>query len=111
MNIFADDKYVLKMAIDGEQAKSEALSWKPHLVFMDMKMPKLTGLEATKQIRKVFTSKEMRIVGCTANAFESDNEEFINAGADMVVSKPFTINQVIEVAEDTRNALGLKRIL
>jgi signal transduction histidine kinase/CheY-like chemotaxis protein len=111
MDIFNDDKYDLKMAIDGEQAKSLALSWKPHLVFMDLNMPKLNGLESTKQIREVFTSEEMKIIGCSASAFENDNENFITAGADMVVTKPFTITHLIEIAEDTRNALGLKGIL
>lgn len=59
------------------------------LILMDIKMPEMTGLEATKAIREV--DKEVPIAMQTAYAFARDREVALEAGANEVLVKPITI--------------------
>lgn len=59
------------------------------LVFMDMQMPELDGIEATKTVRKLDLKKQPRIIALTANAFGTDREKCLDAGMDGFISKPF----------------------
>ena len=55
---------------------------------MDMQMPKMDGLTATKLIRQLETGKDIPIVAMTANAFNEDEERCIADGMNDFVSKP-----------------------
>lgn len=68
------------------------------LVLMDMQMPKMDGLEATRELRRRgFTQP---IVGLTANAFESDRIACIEAGMNAHVAKPLTLSKLVGVLRD-----------
>lgn len=58
------------------------------LVLMDIQMPLMNGLEATKEIRK--TNKELPIIAMTANVMQDDIETYLDNGMDSHVPKPFT---------------------
>ena len=59
------------------------------LILMDIKMPEMNGLEATKAIRQA--DKEIPVLMQTAYAFASDREKALEAGANEVLVKPITI--------------------
>jgi signal transduction histidine kinase/ActR/RegA family two-component response regulator len=61
------------------------------LVFMDIQMPEMDGLTATREIRKIDRLKDVPIIAMTANAMSGDREESINAGMNDHVSKPIDI--------------------
>ena len=89
--ILEDVGLVCDLANDGEEAVSKVRAAQPGvyaLVLMDMQMPKMDGLTATKLIRQLETGKDIPIVAMTANAFNEDEERCITAGMNDFVSKP-----------------------
>ena len=69
------------------------------LIFMDMQMPEMDGLEATRNIRglDIPGAKTIPIVALTANAFKEDVEKCLNAGMNGHVGKPLNINEVMNM--------------
>jgi CheY-like chemotaxis protein len=68
------------------------------LVFMDVQMPEMDGLEATRRIRKT-DMRQPRIVAMTANAMQGDREECLTAGMDDYVSKPIQVKELQRAIE------------
>ena len=68
------------------------------IILMDIQMPEMDGLEATKQIRnwekKNQNKRIMPIIAMTANAMRGDKENFINQGMSGYISKPFKIKEL-----------------
>jgi signal transduction histidine kinase len=69
------------------------------LIFMDMQMPEMNGLEATMAIRAIGTprAKEIPIIAMTANVFKEDIEKCLEAGMNGHIGKPLDFNEVIGV--------------
>lgn len=80
MNTVLGKKYKLIRARDGREAVDMYKENHPDLIFMDIKMPYMDGLEATRLIRGY--SKDIPIIALTAFAFESDRERAIEAGCN-----------------------------
>jgi signal transduction histidine kinase/DNA-binding response OmpR family regulator len=76
------------LAEDGQAAVDAIERATYDLVLMDVQMPKLDGLEATRQIRQRWPDRALRIIGLTANAMAGDREACLAAGMDDYVSKP-----------------------
>jgi two-component system, cell cycle response regulator DivK len=68
----------------------------PDLILMDMVMPDMDGIEATKSLRKKYPKKRLPIIGLTAQAMTGDRETVLEAGCDEYLSKPFAINELLE---------------
>lgn len=68
----------------------------PDLILMDMVMPDMDGMEATKCLRKKYSKKQLPIIALTAQAMTGDREAVLEAGCDEYVSKPFAINELLE---------------
>ena len=74
-------------------------SWYYDAILMDVKMPEMDGLEATKAIRALerTDAKDIPIVAMTANAFDEDIKRSLQAGMNAHLSKPFDAGQLCEV--------------
>jgi CheY-like chemotaxis protein len=66
------------------------------VVLMDVQMPEMDGLEATRDIRKLKNVKQPRIIAMTANAMQGDRELCIAAGMDDYITKPIRVNELVE---------------
>ena len=89
--------YTADLAINGLEVL-EALRRQPYdLVFMDIQMPEMDGLETTRQIRIQWPGDlGPRIIAMTANAMQDDEEKCVTAGMDGYISKPVTIGKLRE---------------
>jgi len=77
----------LEFAHDGQQAVEMVRASCPDLVFMDMSMPGMNGLDATRHIRELGT-QQPAIVALTANAMDSDRAACLDAGMNDFLAKP-----------------------
>jgi CheY-like chemotaxis protein len=86
MTYILKNHYEVVRAQNGKEAVEKAQSEQPALILMDLKMPLMDGLEATRLIKA--QQPQMPIIALTANAFDSDRQRAMDAGCDDFVSKP-----------------------
>jgi CheY-like chemotaxis protein len=91
--------FSVQQAKNGREAIELWERWRPHLIFMDLRMPVMNGYEAIARI-KTKRSEHGRnpvIIALTASAFEEDRIEVIRHGGDDFVRKPFQENEIFEM--------------
>ncbi len=91
--------YQVHNARDGAEAVHLATSLSPDLILMDIQMPGMDGLEATRRIRKIKTLQGVPIIALTALAMPSDRELCLNAGASDYVSKPVSLKSLEKIVQ------------
>ena len=84
------------LAKDGEEAISKVQQWNYDVVFMDMRMPVMDGLHATRKLRLLRGKENIIIIALTANAFADDREKCLAAGMNDFIAKPFEPEKVYE---------------
>ena len=97
--LLEDEKMVVTTAENGEEAVdivSQSVPGRFDFIFMDIMMPVMDGLEAARQIRTLNRkdTKEVPIIAMTANAFQDDIRECIDAGMNAHIAKPIDIEKV-----------------
>ena len=97
MKILTDFGLTVTLANNGEEAVNLRKQNDYNIIFMDIQMPVLGGIDATKQIlhfEKSSGLKHVPIVALTANALQGDREKYLQAGMDDYTSKPINIDQI-----------------
>lgn len=91
MTVLAKFGIQAKLARDGVEAVEMAVHEPFDIILMDIQMPRMDGIDATRAIRKNAKDGQPRpwIIAVTANAFDQDRERCLSAGMDDFVSKPF----------------------
>ena len=82
-------------AADGQQAVDLFARLNPDLVLMDLVMPDIDGLEATRLIRELPGLEDVVIIAVTARVFEQDRQASLAAGCNEVIPKPVNAVQLI----------------
>ena len=83
-------KYNLVEAYDGEAGVAKALEIRPDLILMDIQLPKLSGLDATKLLRAEAATKATPIITITSFALSGDDLKAKEAGATAYLAKPYS---------------------
>lgn len=87
--------FTVKLAENGKQALDQIRQDVFDLILMDMQMPQMDGLAATREIRNL-GFKDLPILGLTANAFASDRQRCLDAGMNDWITKPISPKAMIE---------------
>jgi two-component system cell cycle response regulator DivK len=82
--------YKLVEAHDGEAAWRKALEIRPDLILMDIQLPKLSGLDATRKLRAEAATAATPIVTITSFALSGDDQKAKEAGATAYLAKPYS---------------------
>ena len=87
--------YEVEVAVDGAQGIEMARSVTPDLILMDVGLPGIDGLEATRRLKAEPVTRAIPIVALTANAMAGDQEEALAAGCDEYDTKPVDISRLV----------------
>jgi len=87
----------VQIAANGQLAVDFFQTWRPQLIFMDMRMPVMDGYQATRTIRSLPGGETIPIVALTASTFEEDLGQVLAAGCNEMVKKPIEQNRLYEV--------------
>jgi signal transduction histidine kinase/CheY-like chemotaxis protein len=87
--------FTVETANDGVEAVEKFAQCRPDLIIMDLQMPRMDGTDAMRRIRTMEGGDRVRIVAATANVFDADRHEVIEAGGDGFIPKPFTKAQLL----------------
>jgi CheY-like chemotaxis protein len=96
----------LHEARDGEEAVETARREVPRLVFLDIDMPRLDGIEACRRMRAESTMNGAKIVMLTASADDTARERAAAAGADRFLTKPFSPLDLLRLVDELDDAMG-----
>ncbi len=82
--------YTLVEAFDGEEGVAKALELRPDLILMDIQLPKLSGMDATRRLRADPVTANTPIVTITSFALSGDEHKAKEAGATAYLAKPYS---------------------
>ena len=88
--------YTTIEATDGKQGVELAKVRKPDLILMDIQMPVMDGLEATRILKTDTTTKDIPVLALTSYAMKGDEERILEAGCNGYLAKPFDIQELLK---------------
>jgi signal transduction histidine kinase/ActR/RegA family two-component response regulator len=88
--------FELREAVNGQEAVDLFEAWHPHLIWMDIRMPVMDGLQATQRIKASEAGAQTRIVAITAHALEEERKQILAAGCDGVIRKPYPQADILD---------------
>ncbi|PJJ84144.1 hybrid sensor histidine kinase/response regulator [Mucilaginibacter auburnensis] len=92
--------YEARLANNGREVLEEIGKQVPDMILMDVQMPEIDGLEATRLIRKMSAITQPYIVAMTANAMPEDRDDCFAAGMDNYISKPVKLDLLVSVLRE-----------
>ena len=87
------------LAVNGKEAVDLAISHLPDLIVMDIMLPVMDGLQATRLIREHPSTQSIPILAMTARVTREDKLECFQSGCDDFIAKPFTSKQLTSIIE------------
>jgi CheY-like chemotaxis protein len=95
--VLAAAGYDVKVASDAEDALTILESFTPRLILMDIQLPRMNGLELTRQLKANPARREIIIIALSAYAMKGDKQKAIAAGCDGYLSKPIDTHALPKV--------------
>lgn len=100
--------HTITQAANGAEAVEKAPEIKPDLIMMDVRMPRLTGYEACRQIKQVEALKDIPVVFLSAKGQEDEVQTGIEAGAVAYILKPFAPDELTRRIAEILQQVGIK---
>jgi signal transduction histidine kinase/CheY-like chemotaxis protein len=97
--------FSVRIAENGQQAVELFKQWQPHFIWMDRRMPVMSGEDATEAIRQLPGGQDVKIVALTASALNSEKEVIMAAGMDDFIIKPY---RALEIYDCLQRHLGIR---
>lgn len=94
-NLLESVGFDVREAVDGHDAMEQCQTYRPHLIWMDMRMPVMDGYEATRRL-KADSSMDAKIIALTAHVFEEHRNRILAAGCDDFIRKPYREHEIFE---------------
>ncbi|MFW5709735.1 MAG: response regulator transcription factor [Chloroflexota bacterium] len=94
-------------AANGEEAVHKAQESLPDLIMMDVRMPKLTGYEACRQLKQIDSVKEIPVVFLSAKGQDEEVSTGIEAGAIAYILKPFAPDELAKRVDEILQQIGV----
>jgi CheY-like chemotaxis protein len=91
--------YTVIEAHDGKSAVEISKAERPELIVMDIRLPILDGLQAARLIKNDTQIKTTPVICCSAYAMKEDRKRALKGGCDFYITKPFNINEFMEVVK------------
>ena len=98
--LLSQTSYRLIEAVDGEAGVAMALAEQPDLILMDVQLPKMSGLDATRTLRADARTSEIPIVIITSFALSGDREKAAAAGATRYLAKPYSPRELMTLVRE-----------
>jgi two-component system cell cycle response regulator DivK len=99
--LLKNTSYALIEAYDGEAGVAKALEARPDLILMDVQLPKIDGLEATRRLRREATTANTPIIAITSFALSGDEQKAKQAGATAYIAKPYSPRDLLALIRKT----------
>ncbi len=93
--VLQKEGFSIDVAINGEETLQKIREKRPRVAFLDIVMPKMTGLELCRAIKTDPEIKDTYIIILTAKGQELDRQNCMSAGADEYMTKPFSPKEVL----------------
>ena len=93
------ENYRVEAATTGEEALQKIQAVRPDLILMDIHLPGMGGLEATRRIREMREAGSVPIIALTAFAMLEDRQKCLEAGANDYLPKPFRLKELNKMIE------------
>ncbi len=88
--------FEIREAVNGKEAIELFEQWHPDLIWMDIRMPVMDGLEATHRIKSTKEGAHTKIIAVTAQAMEEDKIRILQAGCDDFIRKPYREREIVD---------------
>ncbi len=98
-----DEGVELLFAENGEQAMEIIQKEEPNLVFLDIMMPKMNGMEVCQKVKNELNLSDVYIILLTAKGQEVDRKNGLEMGADRYMTKPFDPDEMLAIAKEILN--------
>ena len=95
-----DEGIEIMTAENGAEALSIIQSEEPELVFLDVMMPKMNGMEVCRNVKQELALDQVYIILLTAKGQEVDRQKGLDMGADRYMTKPFDPDEMLTIAKD-----------
>ena len=94
-DLLEDQGYLLTNATDGEEALAKAIQERPHLIILDVILPKKNGFQVCRQLKTSPDTQDIKILMLTSKTQDSDRFWGLKQGADEYMTKPFEDDEMI----------------